>query len=130
MRNNIEEYKKVVEKMKFYEKQRRLLESELLGPEYDYLEIDDDGYLSAPYGILDSTYYTFDKVVAAGTELGKKRMDEDNGKNGNLPFYKARNEINERVGRKPVYSDKDFVNEMDKINNFMKVKRRDYYDKY
>ena len=36
MRNNIEEYKKVVEKMKFYEKQRRLLESELLGPEYDY----------------------------------------------------------------------------------------------
>ena len=57
-------------------------------------------------------------------------MDEDKGKNGNLPFYKARNEINERVGRKSVYSDKDFVNEMDKINNFMKVKRRDYYDKY
>ena len=130
MKESNDEYKKVVEKMKFFERQRRLLESEVLGPEYDYLEIDNEGYLVDPYRILDTTYYTFDKVIAAGTELGKKRLEEDNGKNGNLPFYKARNEINERVGRQPVYSDKDFVNEMDRLNNFMKVKRRDYYDKY
>ena len=36
MKESNDEYKKVVEKMKFFERQRRLLESEVLGPEYDY----------------------------------------------------------------------------------------------
>ena len=130
MKDSLKEYRIVLENIKKYERDNRIRESMMLSPEYDYLSIDDEGYLVEPYNTLEGDSYTYDKVVAAGTELGKKRLLEADGKYGKLPYYKARNEINERVGRKAIYSDNDFVEEMDRINNFMRVRRKDYYDKY
>ncbi len=121
-RDELREFRRVLARLKDVERERRLRESSALSPEYDYLEIDEDGYLLIPYSTNGKDTYTYDKVLAAGMELGKEYMKLAEDQYGFLPLYKAINEINARVGRKPSYDNKAFVKEMERVNNFMDTK--------
>jgi len=95
MKNESEMYKKVV--------RVRLLESELLSPEFDYLEIDERGLLKKPFLVPETGSYTFDKVYAASVIKGHEYMNHY--KNANLiPYYIGRNTIYNRVLREVPYS--------------------------
>ena len=70
MKKESEMYKKVV--------RIRLLESALLSPEFDYLEIGENGLLKKPFLIPETGSYTFDKVYAASVIKGSEYMNQYN----------------------------------------------------
>ena len=107
-------------------KKKRIFESYLLSPDYDYLKINDDGFLVDPYLIFDSVSYTYDKVEAASIINGLNKMNSNDSLGWN-DYYSGVNEIYVRVGRKPIYtfdySDERFNNKNGNIKSRKKVLR-------
>lgn len=120
MKEKLDEIQEKLSRLKEKERERRIKESKLLSPEFDFLEIDDDGYLINPYPIIGSFNYTRDKVIAAGIVNGLRKMKDSNGEYGYLPYYEGRNEINERVHRKPIYSEERLLKEKKKGKHYDK----------
>ncbi len=114
MKEILKEMRKKLLDLKEEQRLKRIKESELLSPDFDFLKIDNDGYLVHPYLIIGSLHYTRDKVIAAGIVNGLRKMKDSNGEYGHLPFLEGRNEINERVYRKPIYSEKQLLKEKKK----------------
>ena len=107
MKTKLEIIQKLLLKLKEKQRLKRIRESELLSPEFDFLEIDDDGYLITPYPIIDSVNYTRDKVLAAGIIYGLQKKGEDNTYDGFFTYLEGIDEIKKRVHRK----NKELVNE-------------------
>lgn len=100
-------YKKKIKKSKERNKEelkRRLIESEKLSPEFDYLKINDKGRLIKKYPIPMSMSFTYDKVAAAGFIRGFQLMDE-NPELGWAAAYIGINEIQVRAGREPIFTE-------------------------
>ncbi len=89
------------------EVETRIRESKLLSPEYDYLEIGEDGYLITPYQIVDSFSFTYDKVEAAGMIAGVDAIKKDNATWND--YFAAVNEVYIKAGRKEKYPGKKLV---------------------
>ncbi len=99
MKKESEMYKKVV--------RIRLLESALLSPEFDYLEIGENGLLKKPFLIPETGSYTFDKVYAASVIKGSEYMNQYNN-SSLIPYYMGRNMIYNRVLREVPYKISEF----------------------
>ncbi len=99
MENDSEMYKKIVK--------IRLLESSLLSPEFDFLEVDEKGLLKKPFLVPETKMYTFDKVYAASVIKGHEYMNQYKN-NGMIPYYMGRNMIYNRVLREVPYNISEF----------------------
>ena len=87
---------------------RRILESILLSPDFDFLEIDNHGYLKEKFPIPGSMSFTRDKVAAASFIEGERMMDE-HPELGWGAYYLGVNSIHERTKRRKVYSDEQIA---------------------
>lgn len=111
----------------------RLLESELLDPEFEYMKINKNGYLIKGWPIPMAMSMTRDKVAGASFDYGYKMMDKFPNF-GWVPSYIAENEIYQRVGRRRVFSDKDIrecmkqsnVESCDEIYEYLKSIRAEW----
>ena len=86
----------------------RKVESELLSPEYDFLEIDNRGFLKKGVFLYNSITVTRDKVQAAAQEYGLSEIDE-------RTYMERANKIYERAGRHKVYSKKNINDEKKRL---------------
>lgn len=120
-------------KINVVNKKIRLLESELLDPEYAYLKIDNNGYLVNGYPIPMAMSFTKDKVESAAFAYGYTLMDKYPNM-GWAAAYIARNDINQRVGRKKIFSDKEIceclerysADTCDEIYEYLEIERKEW----
>lgn len=93
----------------------RNIESQLLSPEYDFLEIDKRGFLKEGVLLMNAITVTKDKVQAAAQEYG---INGDDGRT----YMERANDIYERAGRSKVYSKRDIDSEKKRLIKYKKNK--------